>query len=193
MMLTTLAQAAGTAATGTDTDAYLLWGFLLLGVALILLAMEFFIPSGGLIGILCGMAAVASVVAFFMHDPTWGIGMGLAYIFLTPLILVFMFKLWINSPVGEAMILGKAEDAESEAEDTTLASERERRERLAELRSLIGAEGVTETALRTVGSIRIGDRRVDGMAESGVIEANTPIVVTDVYDNQIKVRPRQVH
>ncbi len=28
------------------------------------------------------------------------------------------------------------------------------------------------------------------MAESGIVEADTPIVVADVYDNQIKVRPR---
>jgi membrane-bound ClpP family serine protease len=189
-MLTTLAQAAGAAATGTDSETYLLWGFILLGVALVLLAMEFFIPSGGLIGILCGLAAITSVVAFFLHDAAWGIGMGLAYIFLTPLILIFMFKLWINSPVGEAMILGSAQDTVTESEETTMASEQERQRRLAELRSLIGAEGVTETALRPVGSIRIGDRRVDGMAESGIIEANTPIVVTEVYDNQIKVRPR---
>ncbi|MCP3902569.1 MAG: hypothetical protein GY715_02950 [Planctomycetes bacterium] len=189
-MLTMLAQAAGAAATGTTSETFLLWGFILLGVALILLVMEFFIPSGGLIGILCGIAAIASVIAFFRHDAAWGIGMGLAYIFLTPLILIFVFKLWINSPVGEAMILGSAEDTMAESEEATVASEQGRRQRLAELQALIGADGVTETALRPVGSIRIGNRRVDGMAESGIIEANTPIVVTDVYDNQIKVRPR---
>ena len=48
---------------------------------------------------------------------------------------------------------------------------------------------MTETALRPVGTVRIKGRRTDGMAEAGVIEANTPVVVTDIYDNQIKVRP----
>jgi hypothetical protein len=36
--------------------------------------------------------------------------------------------------------------------------------------------------------VRVGGRRIDAMAESGVIPAHTPVVVTDVYDNQIKVR-----
>ena len=40
-----------------------------------------------------------------------------------------------------------------------------------------------------MGTIKIEDRRIDGMAESGTIEAGTPVIVTDVYDNQIKVRP----
>ena len=185
MTLATLAQAAPTT---VDSDVYLLWGFILFGIALILLVMEFIIPSGGLIGILCGVAAIASVVAFFRYDTTWGVGVGLAYIILTPVILTFVFKIWINSPVGEAMILGDSRDVSPESEESTVASERARRERLEELRSLIGVEGVTETALRPVGSIRVGDRRIDGMAESGVIEAHTPIVVTEVYDNQIKVR-----
>jgi membrane-bound serine protease (ClpP class) len=49
--------------------------------------------------------------------------------------------------------------------------------------------GVAVTALRPVGTIKIEGRRVDAMAESGVIESGTNIVVVDVYDNQIKVRP----
>ena len=58
-----------------------------------------------------------------------------------------------------------------------------------ELRQLIGAEGVTETALRPVGFVKINGQRLDAMAESGIVEAGMPVVVTDVYDNQIKVRP----
>ena len=46
------------------------------------------------------------------------------------------------------------------------------------------------TTLRPVGTVRIAGRRLDAMAESGIIEAGTAIVVTDVYDNQVKVRPR---
>ncbi len=54
----------------------------------------------------------------------------------------------------------------------------------------MGAEGTTVTDLRPVGFVTINGQRMDGMAESGVIEADTPVVVTDVYDNQVKVRVR---
>ena len=49
---------------------------------------------------------------------------------------------------------------------------------------------MTVTGLRPVGVVKINGQRVDALAEGGVIAANTPVLVTDVYDNQIKVRPR---
>jgi len=187
MMLMTLAQAPP---PDPANEAYFIWGCVLFGVAVVLLFLELLIPSGGLIGLLCGLAAVASVVAFFQFDTAWGVGVGLAYIVLTPIVLVFFFKLWINSPLAKIMILGGKDQDNANYEEAAEVSEAERRKRLAELKQLIGAEGVTETALRPVGTIRISGQRIDGMAESGIIEANTPVVVTDVYDNQIKVRPR---
>ncbi|MHC4652278.1 MAG: NfeD family protein [Planctomycetota bacterium] len=90
------------------------------------------------------------------------------------------------------MVLGGTTEQtlEDNEQDTLQASEKARLKRLEELRQLIGAEGVTETALRPVGFVKINGQRLDAMAESGVVEADTPVVVTDVYDNQIKVRPR---
>jgi membrane-bound ClpP family serine protease len=186
MMLFTLAQST---ASGSGNEAYFLWGCALFGVAVVLLAIELFVPSGGLLGILCGITAIGSIVSFFRYDTGWGIGVTLGYIILTPITLVFIFKLWINSPIGKAMILGDG-DQSTDLEEASMRSERERQTRLAELQELVGAEGFAETALRPVGTVRINGVRTDAMAESGVIEANTPVVVTDIYDNQIKVRPR---
>ena len=56
-----LAQAAAGAA---DNDAYLLWGFILAAGALGILFLELLVPSGGLLGLLCGVAAIASIVSF---------------------------------------------------------------------------------------------------------------------------------
>jgi membrane-bound ClpP family serine protease len=99
-----------------------------------------------------------------------------------------MFKFWLHSPMARLMILGGSEVQDTEGEGG-VETELDRRERLSELQELIGLSGVTITALRPVGTVRIEGRRVDAMAETGVIEADTPIVVCDIYDNQIKVRP----
>ena len=181
----TLAQAAA------DNETYLLWGFILAAVALGLLFLELLVPSGGLLGVLCGVAAIGSVVAFFQHDTVIGIAALLAYALLTPILLVFVFKVWIHSPLARRMVLGGKEAAESDGEaDSVRAAEWARLKRMEELRQLIGAEGVTITALRPIGFAKINGQRLDAMAETGIIEAETPVVVTDVYDNQIKVRPR---
>jgi membrane-bound ClpP family serine protease len=183
-----LAQAAGTPASG-EAEGFLLWGFLLLGIALVLLFLELFVPSGGLIGMLAGVAAIGSVIAFFRYDTTWGIVAASSYVILGPIIGVFGFKLWLNSPLAKGMILGGTDPAASDLdEDSAMSAEHARQERLAQLRQLIGAQGVTVTPLRPVGTVKINGQRIDAMAESGVIDSATPIVVTDVYDNQIKVR-----
>ena len=184
--MTTLVLAQTTADTGND--AYLLWGLILLAAALALMLMELFVPSGGLLGVLCGVAAIGSVAAFYKYDPLWGIVSAVTYLIATPFLIVFVFRVWINSPIAKLMILGESDEV-AEPEEAEAKSEHARQVRLAEMQQLIGAEGVTVTALRPVGKVKINDRRVDALAEMGVIEANVPILVVDVYDNQIKVRP----
>jgi len=184
MTLLLAAQEAG------DTT-YLLWGFLLLGVAIALVALELFIPSGGLIAALAGVAVIGSITSFFMHDSTSGLVSLALYIVFSPIVLWAMFKFWIHSPLAGKMILGGSDPSVNNDESDPMATaEQARRERLAQLRELIGAEGQTVTPLRPVGTVRIDGQRIDAMSESGTIEANTPVVVTDVYDNQIKVRPK---
>ena len=182
-MLLVLAQDA------SANDAYLVWGFVLMAVTVALLFLELFVPSGGLIGMLAGVAAIGSVVAFFKYDDTAGLVATAAYLILTPIAGVFVFKYWLNSPLGKRMILGGNEEPADPDADPADIAEQARRERLAQLRQLIGARGVTVTPLRPVGTVKINDQRIDAMAETGVIDAGTPVIVTDVYDNQIKVRP----
>lgn len=169
----------------------LMWAFILVGVTLVLLLLELFVPSGGLVGILAGVTAIASVVAFFKYDTTWGVVAMLAYVLLGPIVVTYGFKLWLHSPLAKRMILGGTDPEIAEAEDdvSPMSPEHAKQERHAQLRQLIGAHGQTITQLRPVGTIRINGRRLDAMAETGVIDAGTDVVVVEVYDNQIKVRP----
>ena len=76
---------------------------------------------------------------------------------------------------------------DSEAQE----SEAQRKQRIDALQVLVGKTGETVTVLRPIGVVQIGEQRYDAMAESGVIAANKPIEVVQVYDNQIKVRESQ--
>ena len=190
-LLTMLAQAGGAAATAGDNDAALLWAIALLGASIVLLFLELFVPSGGLIGVLAGIAAICSVIAFFRYDLTWGLVATGMYLLLGPIAVIYGLRWWLNSPMGRRMILRGPEDAVDALDPDTpapMSPEHARRERQAQLRQLIGAHGVALTVLRPVGTVKIEGQRLDALAESGVIESGTPIVVTDVYDNQVKVR-----
>lgn len=186
--MTLLMLAQQTANQGNGDSTYIIWGGALAGVALVLLFIELFVPSGGLIGVLAGVAAIASLVAFFQYDATLGLAMTGVYIVLGPIAIIAIFKLWLNSPIGRRLILGGQEGTAAGSDETIATSEQQRRQRLEALRELIGAEGVTVTALRPVGTVKVGNQRIDALAESGMIAADTPVTVVDIYDNQIKVR-----
>lgn len=187
----TMAQlGSGTGPASGDNEAALIWAVLLLAVSVVLLFLELFVPSGGLISVLAGVSALVSILAFFRYDTTWGLVATGIYVVLGPIGIVYGFKWWINSPIGRRMILHGPNDVDSLDADApeAMSLEHARQQRTAQLRQLIGARGVAVTMLRPVGTVKIEGQRLDAMAEAGMIESGTPIVVTDVYDNQVKVR-----
>ena len=170
----------------TGSASPIIWAFIFIGIALVLFFVEVFIPSGGLIALVGALSVIASLVAFFMHDVNTGLIATGVYIVFGPVIAWIAFRIWAASPLAKRMILGGVvvEDSEEAMQESHARQEA----RHDELRALIGSKGETVTVLRPIGVVRIDGKRVDAMAESGSIEANTPIEVINVYDNQIKVR-----
>ncbi len=190
-MTRSLALAAtATAAAEAGSTVALIWGVVLFGIALLLLLLELFVPSGGLISVVAGVSLVGSVAAFFTHDPVWGFTAAGVYVLLSPLVIVTLLRFWTHSRVGRKLVLGgQEEDYEADPEAAAARSEEARRRRVSELAALVGARGVAETSLRPVGTVRVEGRRIDALAESGIIDAGSPVEVVAAHDNQLKVRP----
>lgn len=185
-----LAQAANAPVTPGENDAALIWAVVLLAASIVLLLLELFVPSGGLIGALAAVAAVGSVVAFFRYDTTWGFVATGSYLVLGPIAIIYGLKWWIHSPIGRRMILsnpGEVDPLDPDA-PSPQSPEHARAERTAQLRQLIGARGVALTMLRPVGTVKIDGQRLDALADGGMIETGSAVVVTDIQDNQVKVR-----
>ena len=190
MLIVLLAEEAANAGT-----AFLIWGIVLLALAIGLFAVELVVPSGGLIGMVAVVSLVGSLIAFFMYDGMVGIGAAAAYAIIGPVAAVFVFRLWLHSPLARRMILGS--DAAGRTLPPPGADEGAPPRSTNELRTLnesatvLGSERRTEPALRPIGIVILDGRRVDAFSEHGIIEAGTPVIVVDAYDNQLKVRPRQ--
>lgn len=203
MSMALLGQQALAAASGTTNDAYLVASLVLAGIALLLLAFEVFIPSGGILALLCGACAVASVVAMFMWSTAGGIILLLIYTIAAPVLTIVMLKVWSRSPIARKYMLSDdakpvaadAPDEELDPEDPDAAQSAHdlvRRKRIESLAKLVGARGVTETPLRPSGFVRLecsdGPRRVDASAESGLVDAGIPVRVVAVVDGTLRVR-----
>ena len=183
-----------TAAGAPEADNGATWlaiGFGLGLLALLLFAVEIFVPTAGMVGILCGLSAIASIVSFFQYSSSAGGFAILVYLIATPFLLVYGVKLWSNSPIGRRLILGGTDTIDGEGLDEEEVDARsdamERRSRAAQ-QTMVGRLATTATPLRPIGVIRFDGRRLDALAESGIIDEGIEVEIISVVDNQIKVR-----
>lgn len=159
----------------------LLWGLGLIGASLLLLLLEVFIPSMGVLFVAAIVVALAGVVTLFTYDPMWGVSGLLAVLVLGPMIGYFGLNIWKNTPIGRRMIGSKSE---AEVEEEKQAELRQRDQMLA----LVGMEGETLTDLRPVGVGRFEGKRLDVTAELGLIPRGSRVRISEVEGNLIKVR-----
>jgi membrane-bound ClpP family serine protease len=206
-LLATLAAATTLAAQGSaqpdavNNDAYLVAAVILALVGVLILIVELFVPTGGLLAILCAVSFVGSIVAMYMFSTTAGTLLVGGYVVVAPFALVGFLKLWAKSPIvrkyalrnpaGTKVIGAATAGLDIDPDDPEAgqaASDDARRMRLRNLASLVGERGIVETPLRPVGFVRVGGRRLDASAETGLIDAGTPIRVVGVLDGTLKVR-----
>lgn len=185
------------AAPASD-DVYLLVSLGLLALAIVLLVLDLFIPTAGVLAILTGVAAVASIASMFVYDATWG-GIYLVIVCAgSPLAVILAFKVWSKTPIANRMVLkggadGAAEShgrgADEAATDLSRATHGvAARATAAQLAAFVGKHGVAATTLRPVGFVRVEGARLDAVAESGFIEAGRAVRVLEALEGQLKVR-----
>jgi membrane-bound ClpP family serine protease len=153
----------------------------LLAVAFLLIVVEAFVPSGGIIGIVAVLCAVAGIVSLFQYKTSWGVSGMLTTVVLGPMVFFFAVSMLPSTPFGRRLI---GEPSEAELADRE-ANERALRDRY---QAMVGLEGVAITDLRPVGEARFGGERHEVLAEGGLIEAGTAVRITRAEPNMIKVR-----
>ena len=163
-------------------ETLLLWGLGLMAIGLLLVIVEVFVPSGGLIALTATGCSIAGIYCLFRYSTTWGLAGVLAMLVLGPAAFAFALKIWPSTPIGRR-IMGERPPEVVEAE--RLADLRHREE----WQALVGAEGTVVTDLRPVGLAEIDGRRYEVLAQSIFIPAGSKVRVSVVEGNQIKVRP----
>lgn len=163
-------------------ETLLVWGLALLLAAMVIFALDIFIPSGGLLSLLALGLTLGGLVCLFRHDTLWGLGGTLFVLVLGPIAFFGGVRVWQETPIGRAVI-GAPSEEEVEAQRQREASERRKFD------MLVGLEGVALTDLRPVGVAEVDGQRLDVLSETTFVRAGTRIKVTSANPAQIKVRP----
>lgn len=163
-------------------ESLFIWGLALLAIAVVLLALEVFVPSGGVISAISGVCALAGVIMLWRYDTTWGILGLVAVLVAGPAGIYWAFKSMPHTPIGRALLGGRPDDELEAMED-------EQRDRLLSRRALIGRQGRAINDMHPVGEIEIDGEVYEALAEHAWIEAGDPVVVTHADGLSIKVRP----
>lgn len=161
-------------------EAALIWGLGFLGLGLLMVVIDMFVPTFGVLSLVAAGCGITGVVILFNHSATWGM-IGAACVLVGgPAAFFFGLQIMPKTPLGRRLVLGGADD---DGEDRAPPADTD------PFKALVGQEGVVVTDLRPVGVIRIGEERLDALSETVVMRAGTKVKVVGVVDGRmLKVR-----
>ena len=152
---------------------------LLLLAAIVLLVLELFVPSAGVLGILSGLGFVSAIVLAFLNG---GLSMGTLFTAVTaivvPVVVNYALKLWPKTVLGRLMLIEP-----TSAEQAVPEGHRQRQQ-------WIGYRGIAVTSMFPSGAILLADRTIDAISDGMPIEKGTEVEVVAVRGVHLIVRPR---
>ncbi|WP_425618259.1 NfeD family protein [Anatilimnocola sp. NA78] len=158
---------------------YFIWALILLGLGLFFLVLEFFIPSGGMLGLLCALCLIGSVVLGFMSGSTRGAALLLGIMIIVPAFLFAAIHYWPETTIGKLILIPRPSHADEVLPDTTAYRG---------LHSLVGKRGVAKSLMLPGGIVQVEGQNYDAISEGSTIEAGQPILVVQISTQRLVVR-----
>jgi membrane-bound serine protease (ClpP class) len=158
-------------------DWYLTLALTLIGFGVVLLAAEFFLPTGGvLVVVALGLMALAVGVIFYYGSTMEGVAAVIALSLGLPIAWAAMVYGWQRMAIGTGL--------DSDTVNATVADVPE----VADLEKLRGRFGRTVSPMRPSGSVDIDGRRVDALTEGMMLPAGVWVKCVGVRAGAVVVR-----
>ncbi|MFG0249486.1 MAG: hypothetical protein ACF8OB_11420 [Phycisphaeraceae bacterium JB051] len=162
------------------------WSLLCFLLAVVLFAIEVFVPSGGLLGVLAIISAITGIIFLFQIDTTLGLVGSIVCVAAIPVLIMSAMKFWPSTPFGRMLILKDPKDNDDVDRQQGEVAENIEPDPQP---TYLNMTGIAHTDLRPVGICRLDDHKEHCISVSGMIEAGTPIKVVAITDGNIKVQP----
>ena len=153
----------------------LVWSILLMVFGCVVLALEVFIPSGGVLAILSAAAFIGSIMMAFKSGPRTGFAFIATTVVVVPAVVALAFKYWPKTPMGKAFIGELPTDEDVLPDDPR--------------RALLGRVGVVRSKMLPSGAVEIEGQIIDAVSQGQAIEPGQYVTVVEVRANRVVVRP----
>jgi membrane-bound serine protease (ClpP class) len=153
----------------------LAWSILLMLVGCVVLVLEVFIPSGGILAVLSAASFIGSILIAFQRGPVTGFSFVITTVVAVPAVLGLAFHYWPKTRIGKAFLgeLPTEEDVQPDAPH----------------RALLGLVGITRSKMLPSGAVEVDGQMIDAVSQGQAIEPGQYVVVTEVRANRVVVRP----
>jgi membrane-bound serine protease (ClpP class) len=156
----------------------IVWSILLLLAGLLLILIEVFVPSGGILAFL-SISTVAAAVGMAFYNR--GAEVGTIFLLVTavavPVVLTGALRYWPQTAMGKRVLLGIPTE-----EDVLPNTPQLRR-----LRELVGKVGVAKSMMLPSGAVSVGGGTYDAVSDGEAIEAGQRVRVIEVHGNRVVV------
>lgn len=158
----------------------LVWVVVLLAVGLLVMVLEVFLPSGGILGFLSLTAIVAAIAtAFFELGATAGLTVLAVATVVVPVVLALAFRWFPETPLGRRVLPPPPDPA-----DVAPAATRRR-----ELEKLVGRNGRAVSEMLPWGVVEIDGVRLQAVSEGGPVDRGAPVEAVGVQGRDLVVAP----
>ena len=160
----------------TETLVPILW---LLGFYFFV-AVEMFLPTAGMAGVLAVLMIVVAVFKAWMVHPTYALGLLAFWVLTTPPLLWGLIRLWPRTPIGRRVLNRRDDDPPPVRMPPSTKGGRP-------LEQLVDRRGVAITDLLPAGFVRIDGEKVAALSDAGPIDVGSTIRVIRVRDRSLGV------
>jgi membrane-bound ClpP family serine protease len=155
------------------------WAILLLVLGLIFLVLEFFIPSGGALAVMCALSFLAAIIVGFMAGPWTGATILLVVCLVVPSATAAAVRWWPDTPIGKLMLIQRPRSSDDVLPETVAYRG---------LKDLIGRRGRAKGLMVPSGSVMIDGKMYDAVSEGMTIEPHQSVIVVSVSTQRLVVR-----
>ena len=153
----------------------------LLALFYLLIVAEFFLPTGGFLGVTSVAVLAAAIGVAFSHSVVAGVGVIVFVALTTPLVLFGMLKVWPHTPIGRRMLNRRPGEV---AADPPIRKTR----RGTPLDQLVGRVGIAKTDLLPSGQVAIDGEKIDAISIGTPIDRGSNVIVVSVETGRVRVR-----